>query len=70
MTKDAKKKPKYEAPVVAPLGELAAAAGICEEGTAPDTSENCTHGFAAVLNCELGGAPGGACGGGGEVGAG
>jgi aspartyl aminopeptidase len=68
MTKDPKKKPTYQTPVVVPLGEIAAAAGVCMEGTMPDASDNCTHGTGALLNCGIGYAPGIDCGSGGAVG--
>ncbi len=47
-----KPKPKYEAPVVVPLGELARGAGDCSRGSA-DTGD-CTAGFAALGACTAG----------------
>ena len=48
---DAKPKPKYEPPVVVPLGEIALGYGpVCKEGAA------------ASNNCNTGTTPGGRCG--------
>jgi hypothetical protein len=48
---DTKPKPKYEAPVVVPLGELALGHGpVCKDGAA------------ASMNCNNGQSPGGRCG--------
>jgi hypothetical protein len=47
---DTKPKPKYEAPVVVPLGELALGHG-----------KTCNHGSDAAQNCHVGSTAGKAC---------
>ena len=46
-------KPKYEAPIVVDLGELARGAGACSAGSG-DT-DTCTAGGAALTACTAGG---------------
>lgn len=52
--KDERAKPKYEAPTVVPLGELARGAGDCIAGT--NDQVNCTAGTNTVTFCKAGGA--------------
>ena len=59
--KDEKTKPKYEAPTVVPLGEIAKGSGAddCTAGYA--AASYCTAGSVAVTACTDGGAAGTAC---------
>lgn len=65
MTKDAKVKPTYEAPIAVPLGEVVAGVGInpnafiCRDGNYP--SWNCASGSNAGRNCYDGNLPAGTC---------
>lgn len=54
-----KPKPKYEAPTVVALGDLARGAGACSAGSA-DT-DTCTAGGAAMTDCTAGTAATNAC---------
>ncbi|MBP1731110.1 MAG: hypothetical protein H6Q55_1539 [Deltaproteobacteria bacterium] len=62
--KDERTKPKYEAPIVVPLGDLARGAGACTAGSGDtDTCTDgglaltaCTNGTAATAACTSGGA--------------
>ena len=47
-------KPKYEAPIVVALGELATGAGDCIDGASDST--NCTAGEGTLGHCEAGSA--------------
>jgi hypothetical protein len=61
--KEKKTKPKYEAPIVVPLGEMARGAGDCSPGSG-DTGTctsvggaatgTCTHGVSASATCTNG----------------
>jgi hypothetical protein len=54
-------KPKYEAPVIVPLGGLAHGTGYCEAGSSASDGY-CTAGIAAASACTAGGvAAGAAC---------
>jgi hypothetical protein len=48
--KDEKTKPKYEAPIVVPLGELARGVGYCAAGSSASDGY-CTAGVAAASAC-------------------
>jgi hypothetical protein len=50
--KDEKTKPKYEAPIVVPLGEMAKGSGACSAGSG-DT-DTCTAGYLAATACTAG----------------
>ncbi len=65
MPKDSKGKPTYEAPVVMPLGELAAGEGqaTCQSG---GTASSCNLGGNASNNCRSGTTAAGRCGPGGS----
>lgn len=52
--KDERTKPKYEAPILVPLGEMAKGSGACSAGSG-DTG-SCTAGGAALIACTAGGA--------------
>jgi hypothetical protein len=56
-------KPKYESPVLVPLGEMARGIGACGGGSSPDDS--CGSGAAAPTSCGVGTIPGTTCGTGG-----
>jgi hypothetical protein len=57
--KEKREKPKYETPVVVPLGGLAHGIGNCRAGSSP--SEDCTAGSAAGSYCTAGVLPATAC---------
>jgi len=58
MSKDGEGKPKYEAPVVMALGELASAVGqSCGPGTGPSTG-HCGPGTGGWSSCGNGTSPG------------
>jgi hypothetical protein len=61
--KDEGKKPRYETPVVVPLGEVAKGAGVCGNGSSPTGDADCTHGSINLTGiCTDGaGVLGGAC---------
>jgi hypothetical protein len=60
MSDDKKSKPTYQAPVVMPLGELAAAEGqTCQSG---GTASSCRTGSRASNNCSNGTTAGNRCG--------
>ena len=53
-------KPKYEAPIIVPLGELARGAGACDPGSSDVTTctqfggaalATCTNGASAAVTC-------------------
>ena len=54
-----KTKPKYEAPTVVPLGDLAKGAGACTAGSGD--SSTCSAGGSAVTACTAGTAAISAC---------
>ena len=55
-----KTKPKYEAPVVVPLGRLAHGTGYCRAGSSPSEGD-CTAGTLAASYCTAGTSPTTAC---------
>jgi len=59
--KERKPKPKYEAPIVVPLGGLAQGIGSCANGSVPGES-SCGSGFSAYSSCGSGLGPGTTCG--------
>ncbi len=69
MPKQEKSKPKYEAPVVLPLGDLAKGIGAtCKHGGSASScsdgayaANNCKPGAAALSRCANGGAASGKC---------
>jgi hypothetical protein len=69
MPKQEKSKPKYEAPVVLPLGDLAKGIGAtCKPGGSANScsrgayaANNCKTGDAALSRCANGGAASGNC---------
>ena len=52
--------PVYQTPLIVPLGDLAAGAGLCRVGSA-DTSQCRTGGAASGAQCRAGGAAGQQC---------
>jgi len=67
MSKDGKEaKPKYEAPAVVALGELAKGSGNCYSGSG-DSGAYCSTGNIAAGTCTVGNGALGACGTGGSV---
>jgi hypothetical protein len=59
-----KEKPKYESPVLVPLGEIAKGSGVCAAGTAAlnTTTGNCFPGATvAAVFCSAGGADAASC---------
>ena len=54
---DYERKPKYEAPTVVALGELARGSGVCASGTGNlDDPLECLSGLGAMFICADGGA--------------
>lgn len=53
--KEKRTKPRYEPPVVVPLGELAKGTGVCNVGSA-NTQGACNYGGAAGGGCGAGAA--------------
>ena len=66
--KDNRTKPRYEPPILVPLGELATGAGDCTGGSNPGTGTACTSGAFAGGGCTAGPVAGSlTCNGGGTV---
>ena len=48
------KKPRYEPPIVVPLGEVAKGSGECDVGSGNASAFNCTTGNLVLGTCDAG----------------